>query len=254
MRLNILPESLLRLQEQVRPRGIDYTTSLLEKVQPLRTKIIPQSVEMMIAQNEALKNNYVPLASLIGQSMFGIKDRTAFAIASKLQTTIDDLSAQEYEVDDYEEADQETLIEVVDFIPKLITDIYRDNSLLNNLDPRKFEEVVAELMAKEGFNVEITKQTRDGGRDIIAIKSEGIYDLRFLVECKKKSKTIGVNLIREFGYVILKEKVNKGIFVTTSYFSQDSKSEKDFMGHLLELKDQDDLIHWINKYALKKYS
>ena len=163
MRLNILPESLLRLQEQVRPSGLDQTLSLLEKVQAFRGKVIPQSVEMMIAQNEALRKKYTPLASLIGQSMLGITDNTAFAIASKLQTTIDDLSAQEYEVDDYEEADQETLIEVVDFIPKLITDIYRDNSLLNNLDPRKFEEVVAELMAKEGFDVELTKQTRDGG-------------------------------------------------------------------------------------------
>ncbi|MEQ8627080.1 restriction endonuclease [Ekhidna sp.] len=253
MRLNIFPESLLRLQEQVRPRGIDYTTSLLEKVQPLKTKIISQSAEMMIAQNEALKNNYVPLASLIGQSMFGIKDHTAFAVASKLHNAIDYLSAYDYEVDDYDEVDNDTLVEVLDNTKKIIREVYRDNNFLNDLHHRRFEEMIAELLRHRGFEVELTKQTRDGGYDILALNNVRGFPIKFLVECKRWSDNVGIDIIRSFCHVISDEKANKGIIVTSSYFSSEviAKSEKE--GHILDLENRDSVIDWVTDYELSKY-
>ncbi len=39
---------------------------------------------------------------------------------------------------------------------------------LYDLSPRDFEELVAELFVREGYNVQLTKKTRDQGVDIYA--------------------------------------------------------------------------------------
>ncbi len=50
---------------------------------------------------------------------------------------------------------------------------------LRNLNRRRFEELVAELFVGFGYAVELTKRTRDGGKDIIAIKKQEV-ETRFL--------------------------------------------------------------------------
>ena len=40
---------------------------------------------------------------------------------------------------------------------------------LRKLKPREFEQLIAELWHGFGYDVDLTKQTRDGGKDIIAI-------------------------------------------------------------------------------------
>jgi Restriction endonuclease len=55
-----------------------------------------------------------------------------------------------------------------------------------NLRARQFEELVAELWARMGYGVELTPETHDGGRDIIASKSSET-NTQVLIECKKYS-------------------------------------------------------------------
>ena len=43
--------------------------------------------------------------------------------------------------------------------------------LLKDLSRRLFEEVIAEVFHALGYEVELTKRTRDGGNDIIAIRT-----------------------------------------------------------------------------------
>lgn len=40
-------------------------------------------------------------------------------------------------------------------------------------------------VAQKGFEVMLTKQTRDGGYDILALKLNRDFHLKFLVECKR---------------------------------------------------------------------
>ena len=41
---------------------------------------------------------------------------------------------------------------------------------LFSLSPRQFEELVAEIWQRFGYLVELTCRTRDGGRDVVAVK------------------------------------------------------------------------------------
>lgn len=171
-------------------------------------------------------------------------------IAKRLQISIPDLSAFEYNFDDFqeEEIDEERLIEVVDNTKLLIRSIYEDHDLLNVIEPRKFEEVVAELLYSKGFEVNLTKQTRDGGYDILALQKISGFPIKFLVECKRYKKNIGIDIIRSFCDVIHHEQANKGIIFTTSYFSKDSQKRKNQMGTILDLKNREDIIDWIIDY------
>jgi restriction system protein len=55
-------------------------------------------------------------------------------------------------------------------IKAAIQEIYKNNEAIYRLEPRGFEDMVAEPMRKKDFKVEQTKQTRDSGYDLIAIE------------------------------------------------------------------------------------
>ena len=101
-----------------------------------------------------------------------------------------------------------------------------------------------------GFNVELTKATRDGGRDIIAHVSNSLCSYLTHIECKKYAtdNKIGVGIIREVMGVHNIRQATKSIIVTTSFFSKDAIKEAEIVGNHLDLKDFNDLKCWLQKY------
>lgn len=67
---------------------------------------------------------------------------------------------------------------------KIVQFFHKYPDELKIMDRRKFEELVAELFGGFGYDVELTKHTRDGGRDIIAVKREEVQ-VKYLIECKR---------------------------------------------------------------------
>ncbi len=96
---------------------------------------------------------------------------------------------------------------------------------LYQLTDRNFEIVMAEIYCRLGYKVELTKATRDGGKDIIIRKPEILGDFIYYVECKKYAakRHIGVGIIRNLVGMINTDRVNGGILATTSYFTPDAK-------------------------------
>lgn len=96
------------------------------------------------------------------------------------------------------------------------------------LTPRQFEEVVAELYQKCGYTVELTKQTRDGGKDIYLAHKNDLGSFLYLVQCKKYSKdhSVGVSVLREAYGVQTSEpqKPSGSIIATTSHFTKDARN------------------------------
>lgn len=132
----------------------------------------------------------------------------------------------------------------------LIKLIARQPNLIFEISPRKFEEIIAELFFKKGFEVELTKQTRDGGRDIIAISKEMDVRTKYLIECKRYAMTrnISIGVVQRLLGVKVAESANKAILATTSGFTKDAR--KFANSHLwdLDLKDHKDIMTWIRTY------
>ncbi|UTW62865.1 restriction endonuclease [bacterium SCSIO 12741] len=238
-----LAEQMRRMQSLMVP---SYVTQLQEISQKLQMR--DQGIVRVLSE---FQKNYQPLQLNIPKFEVPNPPTSQFAeIAKRLQASIPDLSAFEYNFDDFqeEEIEEEELIQVVDNTKNLIKSIYEDHNLLQVIEPRKFEEIIAELLYSKGFEVNLTKQTKDGGYDILAIQQIGGFPIKFLVECKRYKKNIGIDIIRSFCDVIRHEQANKGIIFTTSYFSKDSQKRKSEMGTILDLQNREDIIDWIIDY------
>ncbi|MCI1753615.1 MAG: restriction endonuclease [Flavobacteriales bacterium] len=119
-----------------------------------------------------------------------------------------------------------------------------------NLNPRKFEELIASIFQDLGFNVQLTPATRDGGRDIIASLRNSVASFLTYVECKRyapKNK-IDVSIIRQVQGVHYTNKPSKSIIVTTSFFTKAAIKEAKKIEHQLELKDFNDITKWLENY------
>lgn len=97
--------------------------------------------------------------------------------------------------------------------------------IIHNFSPREFEEFVCELLDKQGYNVKLTKQTRDGGKDIIVVQKSILGEFCIYVECKKydTSRPISVSLVRELYGTVMVDNATAGMIITTSHFSKDAK-------------------------------
>ncbi|OPC62431.1 hypothetical protein BAY13_06315 [Elizabethkingia bruuniana] len=149
------------------------------------------------------------------------------------------------------------IIDVSYQIRDILFEIYLNNEQLYKISPREFEKVIAELLYNNGFEVELTKQTRDNGFDILALKYvDNLSPIKYLVECKryKPDRKIGIEIIRGFKEVIQTEQANKGLIVTTSYFSADAIRKQKETPYLLDYKDKDELMNWVSEYYNQKKS
>jgi hypothetical protein len=126
----------------------------------------------------------------------------------------------------------------------------RNPEKLYNINPRKFEELIASIFKDLGFDVELTKATRDGGRDIIASIRNAATNFLAYVECKRYAadNKIDVGIIRNVVGVQYIEKPSKSIIVTTSFFTKDAKETAKKIENQLDLKDFDDIKAWLQKY------
>ena len=122
--------------------------------------------------------------------------------------------------------------------------------LLKDLNRRLFEEVVAEVFHGLGYEVELTKRTRDGGKDIIAIRTIDSVAIRYLIECKRPDpgKPIGVSTVRELLGVSIDDPTTKALLVTTTSFTRDANLLIDRHWWRLEGKDYEDVVKWITQY------
>ncbi|SFR63562.1 Restriction endonuclease [Marinobacter daqiaonensis] len=116
-----------------------------------------------------------------------------------------------------------------------------------HLSPRQFEEMVAELMVKRGYQVDLTKATRDGGKDLIIASHVDIGNFMYYVECKRYAPTnpVGVNLVRELVGTISADRVTAGIMITSSYYSPDAVEFSEKFRHQLSLIDFIKLKEWM---------
>lgn len=134
--------------------------------------------------------------------------------------------------------DESPTIAIMPANDKVFAYLAEHPSELYNLTSREFEEFMAQLYNKLGYNAELTKATIDGGKDIILRKPDILGDMVFYVECKQynSKNKVGIDIIQRFAGIIEMDKINGGIIATTTFFSKDAKNwviEKDLNCRIL---------------------
>ncbi len=116
--------------------------------------------------------------------------------------------------------------------------------ILKKTDPNGFEELCGLILRKAGFiKVKVTAlpNVADGGVDGVGFLREKLLSRKIYFQCKRTKNSISVDAIRDFRGA-LDGRANQGLFITTSYFTDDSVKEAVRDGALLiDLIDGDDL-------------
>ena len=175
--------------------------------------------------------------------------RTYFTKTCKLQYSI----IYQNPIFDFKEPKAGHLVPIITIASKvndkLIDHLSRFPNELKTIDRRIFEEIIAELFVGFGYQVELTQKTRDGGRDIIAIKNLEA-NIKYLIECKRPDvgNPIGIKPVRELFGVKNDEGATKAILATSTYFSKDAILFFERNKWELEPKDFNGIIDWIDDY------
>ncbi|MGB8352292.1 MAG: restriction endonuclease, partial [Chthoniobacteraceae bacterium] len=144
-------------------------------------------------------------------------------------------------------------IEIADLNQERADYLAKHPHKLHELSPRKFEELMTDLLKNRGCEVEIQKQTRDGGRDILAAFPSPFGRLLTIVECKKyrADRPVGIAIAERFLYVLndKKDKASCGLIATTSYFSPEVQALAAEIPYRLKLRDFEGIRDWIANYG-----
>ena len=137
----------------------------------------------------------------------------------------------------------------------LAADIVRGGRLLEELEWRDFEQLIGSLLEKEGWTVEVTQGTRDGGIDVIATREDATLGrIRSLWQAKKYKSTRHVSLsaVRELSAVRDDARATKGVMVTTSKLTRDAIAWVRRDAFRLGYKDDIEVKRWIQKLLIDK--
>lgn len=125
--------------------------------------------------------------------------------------------------------------------------------ILNDISSRDFEFLIAALFRKQKYHTKITKQSRDGGADIICNSSDTPIKQKVLVECKHHTGTIGVDVIRKLAGVVSETGATSGWVVTSSKFSSPAVAFASATGRI-QLLDYEALNLKFNKHFGARWS
>jgi restriction system protein len=122
------------------------------------------------------------------------------------------------------------------------------------LPSRKFEEVVAEILDRQGYEVSLTPASGDGGFDIYAARKEGLGQFLYLVECKRyvPPNKVGVEIVRSLYGVLQAKRATAGAIVTTSFFTAGAEAFQREVQHQLHLHDYIALQKWMTDFPLQR--
>lgn len=94
------------------------------------------------------------------------------------------------------------------------------------LDPGAFERLCQRVLRESGFyEVNVTGRTGDGGIDGVGkVRVGGLISFKVVFQCKRYKGNIPSKHIRDFRGAMM-GRADKGLFITTSTYTQDAKRE-----------------------------
>ena len=134
---------------------------------------------------------------------------------------------------------------------QLILDIKNQNMNIEDIHWREFEEIVAELLKSQGWDIELGRGTKDKGVDILAekdIPSIGVIRTIWQAKHFASHRKVGVKEIRELHSVVLDNKVNKGVMVTSTFLTRGAIERIDRDKFLLGGAQKPNILKWIEGY------
>jgi len=106
---------------------------------------------------------------------------------------------------------------------QLIKHLHKNPTELNHIEWRDLERISAELFDGLGFEVELTRPSKDGGKDLILNYKDSKGEYSYIVELKHwRENRVGGEIPIEFLHVIIRENRMKGLLISTNGFTKNA--------------------------------
>jgi HJR/Mrr/RecB family endonuclease len=132
----------------------------------------------------------------------------------------------------------------------LATNLNPDPSILANLTPRDFEELVAKVMEGLGYEVQLVGGAgmKDTGIDIMASRHDPVATNVYAIECKyyNSGRLVGASPVRTLYAAKQINNATRAILVTNSRFTEEARAVASRFDEI-QLVDGDQLLEWIKK-------
>jgi restriction system protein len=134
-------------------------------------------------------------------------------------------------------------LEISEVSEELIQKLSAQPDLLYSLDPRKFEQLVAELYRRRGFEATLTPASGDEGADVYVVSRDDLGRSLWVVQAKRNApdRKIKAGVVRELMGTVTAKNASAGILITTSFFQPGAKALERQFEYRLSLKDYLDL-------------
>ena len=133
---------------------------------------------------------------------------------------------------------------------ELISFLRKHPNEMHKIHWRTFEELIAELLRNFGWEIDLTRPSKDGGYDMLGVyRDESGVRHSWIIECKKwaAERKVDVEIARALYSVKDERRVGGAILATTSNFTAGvhafKASRYDF-----DLRDHAAIVEWINAY------
>ncbi len=110
---------------------------------------------------------------------------------------------------------------------------------IQKIDPIQFEKLIFSLFKKMGYDVLLTKASRDEGIDLIISKN----GKKSVVQCKRYSGTVGQPVVRDLYGSMIHNRAENAYLITTGVFSLPTQTW--VSGKPIQLVDGKMLVEWI---------
>ena len=120
------------------------------------------------------------------------------------------------------------------------------------MDWRQFEKLIAELLERENWEIQLLRGTKDGGIDVISTRTDPVLgELKAIWQAKRygEGKKVSLAHARELSGVLEREGATKGILVTTGSFTRGAIKWVRQDEYRLSAKDGRDVREWIFKHS-----
>jgi restriction system protein len=130
--------------------------------------------------------------------------------------------------------------------------LIEEGRLLSEMDWREFEKLIAELLERDGWDIQLLRGTKDGGIDVISSRTDPtIGPLKAVWQAKRYGEGRKVQLAhaRELSGVVHREAATKGVLVTTTSLTRgalDWIKQDEFR---LSARDGDEVRRWIQRHT-----
>ena len=124
--------------------------------------------------------------------------------------------------DDDDNNEVAPVLKLIEYTTKELAKIVAENAkALRDLEWRDLERLLGEVFDGIGFKVELTRSSKDGGKDLVLEFVAGDVISKYYVEVKHwtSGKLVGPNIVRDFLSVIVRDNCAGGLLIATEGFS-----------------------------------